>query len=395
MTLATIMSDALVDAIIRGDEGKVCFLIRAGANVHSPFPDGMYPLNVALSYGHEVVAGILIEAGAPINRPDSFRLDECCRQPIHYACAANCVQIVDILLKRQVSIETLDFGDATPLHHAAANGHLKTVKFLLSNGANINHCSKSGRSGLWKAAQNNRRSMVMYLLSAGADSNVQNQLGATMLFDLAKEGLVWLAQDLIDSGLDIHKTDLVDNTALYSATELGKIESIELLLRNGIDINARNENGNTVLHPAANNDLIDTMVCLLNNGINVNIINRAKQSALFCAMLYKLHHSVKLLHLVGAKLTKHEYFLFENYEVHDWDKAQFYNWIIPLLHDPLPLVCLCRISLRNTVKPIPAAVTKLPLPWPVKRFLLLEDFVYDYHQIMDAVVKLKTIRNNR
>ena len=371
------MCEALADAVSGGDLGELRFLLGAGVSVNTPFPDGMYPLNVALMSGHEHIARELIHAGANIDSEDSFRIDESCRHPVHYAASGNCLGCLEVILQHGVDVDACDYVDATPLHHAAANGHLAVTAFLVDSGCDVNHCSKSGRSALWKAAQAGHIEVVKYLLEAGTDVNIQNKVSATVLFDLVKDyKYLLIAEYLLQNGLKVHKMDLVGNTALHVASSVGQTECVKLLLSHGADVDAVNEHGNTALHNAATHDKVHTTTVLLNHGACYSLLNIARQSPLYMAMLHKHHRTVALLWAAGARLSHKEHVMYQRFEVSRFQaKEDFYSWACTLFHSPLSLSGLCRTVIRDCLLPSPGEVLGLPIPNVTKQFLLLQDLL--------------------
>ncbi|KAI0220675.1 hypothetical protein LSAT2_027839 [Lamellibrachia satsuma] len=170
-------SDALFAAIVGGGTvDDVHCLLSAGVDPNRPFRDGMCPLNAAIAARRlDIVRLLLATDIVDVNQADSFRLDGCRRQPVHYAAACDCDDVVDTLLSLGVDVDQPDDGEATPLHHAAASGNLGLVEYLLQRRVDVNHVSNSGRTALWKAAQAGHRQVVLRLVAAGAAINTQNQ----------------------------------------------------------------------------------------------------------------------------------------------------------------------------------------------------------------------------
>jgi ankyrin repeat protein len=370
------MSEALVEGIMLGHTEEVRYLISAGISVNAALPGGMLPVNIALSHHHEDIALLLLENGARPEKSDPFSLDECERQPIHYAAACGAMSVVEVLLDKGVSVNAMDYGYSTPLHHAAAHGRLTIAEYLISRGADVNHCSKSGRSALWKAAQANCRRLVQYLYSHGADVNLQSKVGATVLFDVIKENHLEIIYDLFRMGIDTSLTDISGNTCMHAAAGLGRTQAALMLIDHGVDLDTSNENGNRPIHVSVIRNMVVTSVCLLNHGAKKQAPNGANQSPMYVAMLHCNHESVHMLYAAGCNITAHDRRMYKNYEVcRSQKKEDFFNWLQNLLKKPSSLMQLCRRVVRNQLGSNVRKTDQLPIPSAHKAFLLLEDII--------------------
>lgn len=94
-------SAALHQAILQGDLELVKYLLlqegEKSVNLH--FQNGVTPLNAAIGEHQEALAHFLLDAGADPFLADSFRLDGCERQPIHYAAACDMLSILKVNMR--------------------------------------------------------------------------------------------------------------------------------------------------------------------------------------------------------------------------------------------------------------------------------------------------------
>ncbi|MHC4660255.1 MAG: ankyrin repeat domain-containing protein [Planctomycetota bacterium] len=67
--------------------------------------------------------------------------------PLHLATLCNRTDIIEILLKKGVNMDSKTEFSGSPLHYAVERGNLEMVRFLLSSGANINCRKKMGIIG--------------------------------------------------------------------------------------------------------------------------------------------------------------------------------------------------------------------------------------------------------
>ena len=105
--------------------------------------DGFTPLGLASYFCQAEVAALLLERGAAPDIPseNSFRV-----YPIHSAVAANCVEIVQMLIKRGADVNVKQQGNVTPLHSAAHNGSAQIAALLISGGADKDVLTADGKS---------------------------------------------------------------------------------------------------------------------------------------------------------------------------------------------------------------------------------------------------------
>lgn len=102
-------------------------LIKYGADINRPNPDGETPLIDVVRWGNCEAARVLLQAGADVNLPDR--------------------------------------NGNTPLHWAAQNNDLKITKILLGSGASIDARNKAGDDASNLAAKHNYRPKVYDLLN--------------------------------------------------------------------------------------------------------------------------------------------------------------------------------------------------------------------------------------
>ncbi len=133
---------------------------------------------------------------------------------MHYAAAANAVDVIGLLSKGGVQFDAQSRTKSTPLMVAAERGHVETVELLLKHGANPYVKDSEGHTP------------VMCALWNPADANLQKHLSS--------------ASVLLAAGADIHfKTRFLgfgpisERSILDRAIYLGKSEVILFLLNNG------------------------------------------------------------------------------------------------------------------------------------------------------------------
>ena len=219
------------------------------------------------------------------------------RTALHFACLANSLATVRILLSRPESRDQqhLNFGDkkgCTALHHSVQVGDLQIARMLLKAGIKTDEPTNDDKYAIQIATEKNNLEMVKLLLEYGADVNVCGSAGKTAL-DIAKE----LKHDKIEvllkqnngmrashfgaknkgnkvaSGTELHKLVKLNELRFLSEEEISM--RIQSVLETGVNINDRDDDSMTVLHIAAQCGSLAIVKALLMEGdIDVNAENK-------------------------------------------------------------------------------------------------------------------------
>jgi uncharacterized protein len=123
----------IFDASAAGRRERVDLLLdRAPVLARGYSPDGYPPLGLAVFFGHEEVARLLLAHGADVNATsrNSQRVT-----PLHAAVARRDAAMVRELLKRGADPNAEQAGGFTALHSAAFHGDREIVELLLDHGA--------------------------------------------------------------------------------------------------------------------------------------------------------------------------------------------------------------------------------------------------------------------
>lgn len=237
-------------------------LIKHGANVNLPDPDGVAPLMIAMMNGNWDIAKKLILAGADVNQWDIYG-----EAPLHIAIEVGYVggrgaaraapgdapneaegeDIVRMLLERGADPNQQMFFRAprapgsisagsrgtTPFHRACASGDAELVKLLLAHGAEVNLNQADDETAMMLALGARRSEdeileVLRVLHASGAELNVvaktfylQRSRGGSALHVATKRGLKKAMAELVSYGIDVNLKDPDGLTALDYAMSRG------------------------------------------------------------------------------------------------------------------------------------------------------------------------------
>lgn len=207
--LASGCAGSLIRAAEKGDTPQVISLLDKGAKIDQANEYGFSALGMALLYGHEETAEVLLKRGAPAGGagPDGH----------------------------------------TALHSAAERGFAAAIKRMLAQGIAVDPKAAGGKTPLMSAAEKGHGEAVKALLGAGADAAPQDKYGRTALLIAAGNGHAGAVDALLQAGGDVKAADPEGYTALMLAAEKGHGKVMRLLLESGADPRAENDRGQTAL----------------------------------------------------------------------------------------------------------------------------------------------------
>lgn len=182
-------------AVHSGDLDQIKRHLFWGTEVNQAGPNGLYPLQVAVSQGRIAIARELLEHGARLDVRDPLG-----RTPLHLALANGRVPAADMLIEQGaqddlqellrllvreghldrdtlallvrhgVDLNALGPDGFAPLHQAVMDGQLKIAKWLLQEGADVNRTANSGGTPLSMAlAATDDPNLVQLLTEYGAE----------------------------------------------------------------------------------------------------------------------------------------------------------------------------------------------------------------------------------
>jgi ankyrin repeat protein len=228
--------DTVLHLAVRSGEAQVVrHLILQKADVNSEDGRGYAPLNLAAERAEEVIAGMLLAAGA---HPE-HQIPKLKETPLITAAHKGCEKLVERLITRRVDLNATDCNGVTAAMRAAGDSHAGCLDMLTRAGADLELKSKTGRTA-HDFAHRARAQKCLRVLNGVGD------MQATLM-NACQDGTLSALKAALDAGTDINKPDQQGRIALHLAVTGGKMDIIEMLLEQKPELNVHDGNGNTPL----------------------------------------------------------------------------------------------------------------------------------------------------
>ena len=186
----------------------VKLLVKAGADLDIANDDDETPLHTAVHLGNIKIVKFLIDEGANINKRDSIdrytplHLALSCPGPIEDESTMKYLNIANLLIESGANLEaTTRRRNNTPLHKLIETSirisiddsyrgmdnselykaALEIVRLLIKKQVNINAADNNRNTPLHRALRNNDFELAYILMKAGADTTIENNNGKTPL----------------------------------------------------------------------------------------------------------------------------------------------------------------------------------------------------------------------
>ncbi|VDI58627.1 Hypothetical predicted protein, partial [Mytilus galloprovincialis] len=231
---------ALYDACHEGYIDTVKFLLQKGATA----------LYSACIGGYYTIVKFLIEQGAVIDeKVEAANITDevTC---IHAAYKYGNIHIVQLLIDRGASVDTIGNFGLTLLHRACKEGHCNIVKILIDEGVDINASDMYGATPLLACVLQNEEHIPREIDFPNRMIRAYRSLEDHYVYQMHKdyvderiktetsrlEGKILtdnhykVVQLLLENGVDINKADRKGRTPLSIAKQTGDIQLVDLLL---------------------------------------------------------------------------------------------------------------------------------------------------------------------
>ena len=250
-------------------------------SLDSPGYSGYSPLALAIKHGHAETTEYLLEQRAAFIIPSNYYS---CYNSLIWASRLGHKDVVQVLLKRGVSVDGRDGYDLTALQNASRKGHSCVVKLLVDFGADISARDRAGRTELHDAADRGLSEVAKVLIDSGAKVNARDESGWTPLALATLKGhrdvVRHCCADESRRGRLIEDRNPQGRNALHAASARGHAEIVELLLDSGADVRIRDDYSWSPLETAAAEGHEKVVRILLDHHLRLGIdIGRALRQA--------------------------------------------------------------------------------------------------------------------
>ena len=217
-SLIRMLSKAMLLAAERGRVNIVYYLLdKYDLDANYSESNLGHSLIIAVDYNNRVLAELLLENGADVNKPaynNKTALTSLCRR-----LSNDYLALLQLLIAHNASVNHQDDIGEFALKSASTTGFIEVIEVLLSNGAEINLQDIYGYTSLMQAAKRGNHEAVKTLIENGADTEiVDNRLGKTA-FLIAAENAPFMSfyrtsksgrmretlNELYEAGADIFK----------------------------------------------------------------------------------------------------------------------------------------------------------------------------------------------
>ncbi|OQS01350.1 hypothetical protein ACHHYP_01157 [Achlya hypogyna] len=308
-----------------GDLKLVLVLLAAGTDVSLLDARGQTAWRVALTSGHDVVAGEIRKRWSLTDQAEEAEItpgfDDDELTPAQQLAAALEGSMTDLehLLETGIGINDHDEADSTTmLMQAALRGSITIVKFCIRRGAIVDDTDARGCTALIHASPH--RDIAFYLVSVGANVSHQDDRGRTALHEAARHGYTF------SEHIAVHKTflDIKDNsgcalllvfmrrvlgicrsTPLHEAAKVGSAVGARKLLNLGAHVSCVDLDHRTPIHYATMSASVETLRVLLRvEAAAVHVRDKHGRTAFFDAIVGGHVACAEVLRRAGAVLNE-------------------------------------------------------------------------------------------
>lgn len=231
---------------------------------------------------------------------------------LHIAMRRNLKEIAEGLIKRGVSLNSVNHFQNTPLMEAITENHLSLAEDILvqyGKTLDVDKQNKDGITLLYLAASREAASIVQKLLELKASPDITTIDGETPLDKALTGSKIDCFRLLFDirpkTNLHLVNTGTSGNSALHLAVLMESVWLVKLCLERGLKINLCNRNARTPVHLALYVENLEVLRVLLESDKTretVNISDHNGQTFLHSAARNGQFEVLKILVENGAQI---------------------------------------------------------------------------------------------
>ncbi|XP_005092878.2 ankyrin repeat, PH and SEC7 domain containing protein secG [Aplysia californica] len=355
---------------------------------------GETPLHKAVAADKPEMVEFLLQNGAVASIADAYG-----KSPVHIACERGLLRCLGVLLQREVSLEVRDNIGQTALGSAIMENQTEVAKLLIEQGADVHSVDQNGYSLLHKATMRGNLELMECLVASGSDVNVRTPANLqSPLFTAVSLGKLRAVQRLVDLGADVTLPDVKGHTALHMAqAKIGgdPVEEIILaLLKAGGRLDVRDEGHCTPLQRCIIIGVIRRNVslpclrlfCQAGSALGPDEFTMGKKSPLFWLAYSGFLPEALYLVRAGWNLGEEIWIVLPG---KDERQDRLHEYMVQSYRTVPSLLASCRKTVRTHLsemrqhREILSSIEQLPIPVPLKNFLLLLDIDANDHRALE------------
>jgi ankyrin repeat protein len=249
-----------------------------------------YNLQLAASYGYDVIIDRLVAKGADINTTFNSGVT-----PLVYAVSNKHRTTVETILSHNPDINKMTFRYETPLMVAVKNQDADIAELLIRSGADIDRSDQNGATPLHFAALYGNFVLTDMLLYYEADCDRKSADGTSPLMAAAWAGNADIADLLVQNGANMEARDNDGFTPFLIASQFGDTLLMNYFLTGGVNLYEKNNNNFSALDLAIANDHKEAVALLLERGDQWNSAENSSLNPYRIAYDYNRKDLVRML----------------------------------------------------------------------------------------------------
>lgn len=250
------------------------------------------PIHLAAYRGYTYMLQYLIDSKCDVNRTTTTLR----RTSLHFSVLRHKMACMLLLIAAGAKLDAKDTFGNSPCHYAADDGYCQILDVLIRRSVNVNTQDITSKTPLMKAVRNNKTDAVLRLLRANCDLNITDRNSDMALHYASRNGCADVIDILLSAGSQIDVQNYWGRTPLMEAVCYNHKDAVARLLRARCDLNRREfKTGDTALHIAIKRNYTSVVELLLAAGSRHDIYNHQGETAAYDAVVSNKHEIIRLM----------------------------------------------------------------------------------------------------
>jgi len=259
---------------------------------------GNSALHLAAFFGRNEMVSMLLKNGMDINTLNNLQ-----RSALIFAIAGKHKEIVELLIEKGISVHAKDNEQRTPLHWCAIQGNAEVAEVLIKHGANVHETDSDLKTPLHWASQQNLTDIAEGLINHGANVNVLDSHCRTPLFIASWNGYLEIVKLLLDHHAIVDARYIGAASPLTTAAVADNTEVSKYLVNNNANVNLVCNMMVTPIYPSIINNNKEMVDFYLERDARINYRDLAGRTPLYIAVRDGFTEIAQTLIEHGAEVT--------------------------------------------------------------------------------------------